>query len=133
MKADNFTTTSDIAKLIKDTLPEDQLEDALVIPIITKDTQSLPAIMSQVLPEAKLAPIITSDKVDEIIETPDVSDLPTADNLTENVPEETDSGLIQFYEKIILDTKKYRLRESDRDISRDKLNSNKSFSCFRVM
>ena len=133
MKADNFTTTSDIAKLIKDTLPEDQLEDALVIPIITKDTQSLPAIMSQVLPEAKLAPIITSDKVDEIIETPDVSDLPTADNLTENVPEETDSGLIQFYEKIILDTKKYRLRESDRDISRDKLNSNKSFSCFQAM
>jgi len=133
LKADNFTTTSDIAKLIKDTLPEDQLEDALVIPIITKDTQSLPAIMSQVLPEAKLAPIITSDKVDEIIETPDVSDLPTADNLTENVPEETDSGLIQFYEKIILDTKKYRLRESDRDISRDKLNSNKSFSCFQAM
>ena len=133
MKADNFTTTSDIAKLIKDTLPEDQLEDALVIPIITKDTQSLPAIMSQVLLEAKLAPIITSDKVDEIIETPDVSDLPTADNLTENVPEETDSGLIQFYEKIILDTKKYRLRESDRDISRDKLNSNKSFSCFQAM
>ena len=106
MKADNFTTTSDIAKLIKDTLPEDQLEDALVIPIITKDTQSLPAIMSQVLPEAKLAPIITSDKVDEIIETSDVSDLSTADNLTENVPEETDSGLIQFYEKIIGGTKK---------------------------
>ena len=114
-------------------MPEDQLEDALVIPIITKDTQSLPAIMSQVLPEAKLAPIITSDKVDEIIETPDVSDLPTADNLTENVPEETDSGLIQFYEKIIGGTKKYRLRESDRDISRDKLNSNKSFSCFQAM
>ena len=114
-------------------MPEDQLEDALVIPIITKDTQSLPTIMSQVLPEAKLAPIITSDKVDEIIETLDVSDLPTADNLTENVPEETDSGLIQFYEKIILDTKKYRLRESDRDISRDKLNSNKSFSCFQAM
>ena len=48
--------------------------------------------MSQVLPEAKLAPIITSDKVDEIVETPDVSELPTADNLTDNVPEETDSG-----------------------------------------
>ena len=83
-----------MAKLIKDTLPADKLEDALVIPILTKETQSLPAIMSQVLPEAKLAPIITSDNVDEIVETPDVTDLPTADNLTENVPEQTDSGLI---------------------------------------
>ena len=87
--------------------------------------------MSQALPEAKLAPIITSDKVDEIIETPDVSDLPTADNLTENMPEETDSGLIQFYEKII--GRGVQKIESDRDISRDKLNSNKSFSCFQVM
>jgi len=91
-------------------LPEDQLEDALIIPIITKDTQSLPAIMSQVLPEAKLAPIITSDKVDEIIETPDVSDLPTADNLTDNVPEETDSVVLMFPNNVTTDEIKEVLR-----------------------
>lgn len=91
-------------------MPEDQLEDALIIPIITKDTQSLPAIMSQVLPEAKLAPIITSDKVDEIIETPDVSDLPTADNLTDNVPEETDSVVLMFPNNVTTDEIKDVLR-----------------------
>ena len=91
-------------------MPEDQLEDALIIPIITKDTQSLPAIMSQVLPEAKLAPIITSDKVDEIIETPDVSDLPTADNLTDNVPEETDSVVLMFPNNVTTDEIKEVLR-----------------------
>ena len=91
-------------------MPEDQLEDALIIPIITKDTQSLPAIMSQVLPEAKLAPIITSDKVDEIIETPDVSDLPTADNLTDNVPEETDSVVLMFPNNVTTDEIKQVLR-----------------------
>ena len=91
-------------------MPEDQVEDALIIPIITKDTQSLPAIMSQVLPEAKLAPIITSDKVDEIIETPDVSDLPTADNLTDNVPEETDSVVLMFPNNVTTDEIKEVLR-----------------------
>ena len=66
--------------------------------------------MSQVLPEAKLAPIITSDKVDEIIETPDVSDLPTADNLTDNVPEETDSVVLMFPNNVTTDEIKEVLR-----------------------